>query len=196
MIEVEYRCAWQWHWPELNILFNVSKQANNIFQANRQLGRRAHECGGQLFVSIDNDGEFWMFATPPHTLDKCGSTWLELDASRCKAEIIEANVAGFRLVGYWHTHPQEVPALSSRDIASLATFSERNKGILEKPVAVIVGRSSNSEGIRAWSHQSPRSQILAVHETKALAENSDNRGGKDHKASDGPSSGLANVQRS
>lgn len=166
MIEIDYICSWQWHWPVLDISVNVSKQACDIFQSNRQSGWFARETGGQLFMGIDHLGEFWLFATPPHMLDKSGKTWLELDASRCKAEIIEANASGLRLVGYWHTHPQEVPALSTQDVVSLTVFSNRNKDILQNPVAVIVGRSTKNEGIRAWSHRSPQSQLLAYHKHK------------------------------
>lgn len=170
MIEIDYRCAWQWNWPTLNIVLNVSQQANSIFQANRQLEQRSHECGGQLFVNIDKNGEFWLFATPPHRLDKSGTTWLELDAIRCKAEIMEANAAELRLVGYWHTHPQRIPALSSRDISSLVAFSDRNKGMLQNPVAIIVGQSPEGDGIRAWSHRTQKCQILAIREPQVLAE--------------------------
>lgn len=166
MIEVNYIGAWQWHWSKFGILVNVSVQASEIFQSNRQFGYHTCERGGQLFIGIDQLGEFWLFATPPHSLDKSGRTWLELDNSRCKSEIIEANACGLRLVGYWHTHPQEVPTLSSQDVLSLTAFSDRNKDTLQNPLAVIVGRSSKKEGIRAWSHRSSELQSLAYHKEK------------------------------
>lgn len=163
MIHVDFIGAWQWQWPELSVVLNVSHQARDIFYAHRQIGRSAHERGGQLFVGIDEVGTFWLYATPPHMRDRSGPTWLELDGHRCKEEIISANAMSLRLIGYWHTHPQDIPALSSQDIASLATFSFRNKGVLENPVAVIVGRSRQNSGIRAWSHRSPLRQLLAEH---------------------------------
>jgi hypothetical protein len=100
---------------------------------------------------LSPSGLLLSLATPPHRADRTGWTWLELDARRCFQEIGEANAIGLRLVGYWHTHPQGVPVISPADVESFTRFAERYIRDLPNPIAVIVGQSSKSEGIKAWS---------------------------------------------
>lgn len=95
-------------------------------------------------------------ATHPHPADRAGWSWLELDADRCRVEIEEANTTGLRLVGYWHTHPQVSPKISTADIASFTALENRNSGGLRSPLAVIVGNPTHHAGIRAWSFQDGR----------------------------------------
>ncbi|EQB2600303.1 Mov34/MPN/PAD-1 family protein [Aeromonas salmonicida] len=90
-------------------------------------------------------------ATPPHRNDRAGRSWLELDAGRCRQEIESANAQGLRLVGYWHTHPQTIPAISLTDIESFSRFAAHHIQDLPHPIAIIVGTSSKPEGIKAWS---------------------------------------------
>jgi proteasome lid subunit RPN8/RPN11 len=78
---------------------------------------------------------------------------LELDANRCKQEAIEYQNQGLVLVGYWHTHAELTPNLSSQDIKSFREFSRNNISSLPNPLAVIVGNGSNGDTIRAWSFQ-------------------------------------------
>ncbi|MEH8952982.1 Mov34/MPN/PAD-1 family protein, partial [Klebsiella pneumoniae] len=84
--------------------------------------------------------------------------WLELNNDRCRTEIENANRKGLRLVGYWHTHPQAVPHISGTDIASFARFARQNARDLPHPVAVIVGTSPSSTGIKAWIFREGRYQ--------------------------------------
>ncbi|MFV4777472.1 Mov34/MPN/PAD-1 family protein [Citrobacter portucalensis] len=89
-------------------------------------------------------------ATAPHKADNAGRTWLELDPERCKKEIQKANALGLRLIGYWHTHPQVIPQISSADISSFSRFAQRYSQVLPHPVAIIVGTSPDTSGIKAW----------------------------------------------
>ena len=86
----------------------------------------------------------------PHKADNAGRTWLELDPERCKKEIQKANALGLRLIGYWHTHPQVIPQISSADISSFSRFAQRYSQVLPHPVAIIVGTSPDTSGIKAW----------------------------------------------
>ncbi|MCU1024158.1 Mov34/MPN/PAD-1 family protein [Stenotrophomonas maltophilia] len=85
-----------------------------------------------------------------HT-DRAGRTWLELNPERCSLEIAQANAGGWRLVGYWHTHPQVEPMISPTDVASLVRFAATHSVTLPFPLAVIVGNPNHRLGIRAWS---------------------------------------------
>ena len=79
-----------------------------------------------------------------------------LDAHRCHEEIKRANAAGLRLIGYWHTHPQNVPIISPTDIWVFSEFAARYAEGLPHPLAVIVGNSCMSDGIKAWSFREGR----------------------------------------
>lgn len=108
----------------------------------------------------DPDRLMIIAATPPHRKDKAGPTWLELDADRCRKEIIHYNKRNKLFIGYWHTHPQTIPEISPQDIQSFKRFSDHNSTILPNPVAIIVGQSTSLDGIRIWSIR-PEGQIKA-----------------------------------
>lgn len=143
--------VWGWRWPDINAELLLSKAASDVFGHARQLDGMT-ERGGQLFVNpIHPCGIVLSLATPPHPADKAGRTWLELNAERCMKEIKDANEQGLRLIGYWHTHPQSIPQISPTDISSFAKFARRYAQELPHPVAVIVGTSPATTGIKAWS---------------------------------------------
>lgn len=109
------------------------------------------ERGGQLFAEVAASGDLVLaWATPPHPWDRSSWGWLELDAGRCQAEVIDANRVGHRLVGTWHSHPQRVPHLSPTDRKTLTASARINEGILPASLAVIVGYGSDDVSIRAW----------------------------------------------
>ena len=143
--------GWVWHWPTLGVELIVPPSVAAIFQSNRQRFLQK-ERGGLLFVDPnDPRGLVLAWASPPHPLDRAGHFDLVIDEHRARSEIEEANVQGKRLVGYWHTHPQKFPKLSTTDLASFRALANHNPTTLPLPVAVIVGRSSDKEGVRAWS---------------------------------------------
>ncbi|WP_373429060.1 MULTISPECIES: Mov34/MPN/PAD-1 family protein [Achromobacter] len=143
--------AWQWSWPGVDTHLLVSQNVANLLGRYRQK-RFDVERGGQLFVNPSSAGGLVLaLATPPHGDDRAGRAWLELNVRRCRAEIERANAAGLRLVGYWHTHPQSVPMISPADIESFTRFAAQYTQDLPHPMAIIVGNSCSSEGIKAWS---------------------------------------------
>jgi hypothetical protein len=148
--------AWRWTWPEVDSELLISQSVANVLSNYRQRGF-ATERGGQLFVDRTcPSGLLLALATPPHRADRAGRTWLELDTERCRQEVISANTLGLRLVGYWHTHPQTVPTLSSTDAGSFSNFTARYAQDLPHPLAIIVGKSPKPEGIKAWSFREGR----------------------------------------
>jgi len=142
--------AWRWRWLGVDSELLVSQAVANVLDSHRQRGWGV-ERGGQLFVNpINPTGLLLAMATPPHRNDRAGRSWLELDAGRCRQEIESANAQGLRLVGYWHTHPQTIPAISLTDIGSFSRFAAHHRQDLPHPIAIIVGTSSKPEGIKAW----------------------------------------------
>lgn len=156
-----YKLAWIWHWPEFEFYLNVSSQAAETFDRNRQMKPREHERGGQLFLDLSCPDGVWLLASDAHEADKSGRTWLEMDPTRCRQEIQIANAGGLRLAGTWHTHPQDLPSPSYQDLSTLRAFSNNYIKELPNPIAVIVGRASASDGIRAWSFRPPSLLIAA-----------------------------------
>lgn len=153
--------GWVWHWPTLGVELIVPPLVAAVFNAHRQRFLQK-ERGGLLFVDPnDPRGLVLASASPPHTADRSGRFELRIDEQRGRAEIQDANAKGLRLVGYWHTHPQGLPRLSATDIASFRELAARNPIDLPLPIAVIVGRSFQQEGIRAWSVR-PEGVVLAL----------------------------------
>ncbi len=148
--------AWQWSWPGLDTPLLVSQEVANLLEGYRQK-RFDVERGGQLFVDPSSAaGLVLALATPPHKDDRAGRTWLDLNARRCRKEIEQANAAGLRLVGYWHTHPQSIPMISPTDIGSFSRFAAHYTQELPHPMAIIVGNSCGRDGIKAWSFRGGR----------------------------------------
>lgn len=142
--------AWTWEWRSLGCRLSVTQAVADVLGQYRQRSSRS-ERGGQLFLDLDHPaGLMISLATPPHSRDRAGWTWLELNAERCRREIEIANAQGLRLVGYWHTHPQAIPMISSTDVKSFKRFAARYASELPHPIAVIVGLSPERNGIKAW----------------------------------------------
>lgn len=143
--------VWRWRWPAIDAELLVSQAVATVLASHRQQAWGL-ERGGQLFVDpLGPSGLMLALATPPHRADRAGWAWLELDESRCLQEIESANAKGLRLVGYWHTHPQTIPAISPADVGSFSRFAARYIQDLPNPIAVIVGQSKKPEGTKAWS---------------------------------------------
>lgn len=148
--------SWRWSWPGINVHLLVSQEVACLLKRFRQKNFDV-EHGGQLFVDLSNpSGLVLALATPPHKDDRSGRHWLVLDAHRCHEEIKRANAAGLRLIGYWHTHPQNVPIISPTDIWVFSEFAARYAEGLPHPLAVIVGNSCKPDGIKAWSFREGR----------------------------------------
>lgn len=143
--------AWVWRWPTLSVELLVTDEAAAILRSGRQpIG--ANERGGQLFVSTsDHRGLILASVSLPHPDDDASECTLKLNEQRCSDEIAQANANGMRFIGFWHSHPEDVPGLSPRDLSSFQSFGRKNATSVPWPVAVIVGRSETPEGIKAWS---------------------------------------------
>ena len=148
--------AWGWQWAGVEGALLVSQAVAAQWARYRQ-SPGAVECGGQLFVNLTRPDGVWLaLATSPHPADRAGPTWLMLDAARCQVETAQANAQGLRLVGYWHTHPEAIPALSLADKQQFSVFAARSQAVLPAPLAVIVGQSHSPQGIRAWRYADGR----------------------------------------
>lgn len=135
--------------PISGLRVDIGDQAREVFNANRQRHLWSKERGGVLFArSLGQDGKLLVSeASLPHAQDRAGWTWLELDHARCLAEIDERFERGLHFVGYWHTHAEAQPVMSSRDVEVFRT-NLRGGGIqLEKLLTIIVGTANRPNGL-------------------------------------------------
>lgn len=142
---------------------------------HRQLWPWQVERGGLLFASSvgSEDGLVPIStASPPRHSDRAGRTWLELDHGCCLREIREQFDLGLHFVGYWHTHPEFRPRLSSQDRAALKPLLVDPGIDLVRLVLVVVGGNRQRLGIHVSVLDRPTG---AVHELLLDAEASAGR---------------------
>jgi proteasome lid subunit RPN8/RPN11 len=91
------------------------------------------------------------------TVTKLASRW----ASRAGVRVdIEAAMKerrafypqGLHCVGFWHSHPEDVPEPSADDRALAAEHAEAGKPQFSGLVFVIVGRAPFPDGLAVWVH--------------------------------------------
>ena len=115
-----------------------------LMAQHRQLRFWHRERGGLLFASSIGalDGRVALAeASPPHSRDRSGRTWLELDHQRCIEEIRDCFARGLHFVGYWHTHPERYPRLSSQDAVALRPLVNDPGIDLVRLIMIVVGNS-------------------------------------------------------
>lgn len=126
------------------LLVELSAHVIALMTQHRQLRFWHRERGGLLFApSIGaSDGHVLLTeASPPHRHDRSGRTWLELDHRRCIEEIRHRFARGLHFVGYWHTHPERFPRLSSQDSVSLRPLMDDPGIDLVRLIMIVVGNS-------------------------------------------------------
>lgn len=117
------------------------------FDAHRQLRLLQREAGGQLFASLTDELVLVEAATGPRPTDRRGWTHYHPDRVAEQAEIEEHHTRGLHFIGDWHTHPEDVPGPSHRDLASMSDCFSRSKHALRAFVLAIVGRASFPLGL-------------------------------------------------
>lgn len=119
-----------------------SQPALETFASHLQVRFWHSERGGVLLASSFGASDGFveiMRVTPPHQDDRAGRHWLKINHTRVLQEINHAFEGGLHFVGYWHTHPQARPLLSSQDVVAL-TPALRGFGLdLQRILMVVVG---------------------------------------------------------
>lgn len=136
--------------------------------SHRQLSSWSVERGGLLFATSvgSTDGLVTIaVVSPPHPADRAARTWLELNHARCLREIRERFVCGLHFVGYWHTHPELHPRLSSQDRVAVKPLLDDPGIDLDRLVLVVVGGSRQRLAVHVSILDRPTG---SVHELAAL----------------------------
>jgi integrative and conjugative element protein (TIGR02256 family) len=118
----------------------------------RQTGRCDREAGGQLFAAFEGCGILVHHATGPRRSDKRCRTSFEPDRKAQQREIMDMYEAGFHFIGDWHTHAEDLPEPSFRDLSSMADMTRRSTHQLNGFVLLIVGRAAPPHGLHMSIH--------------------------------------------
>ena len=145
----KYNCTVRF---ETNVLEHFSK--------HKQLQKKDHEAGGQLFAEITESLITVKVSTGPHPEDK---RWRFMFSPSVKVEQEEIRKyfenEKLHYIGDWHTHPEQSPSPSGADIKAIKkTYTENNNGIFGI-LMVIVG-----------THESPKSLFVALQTESGLDE--------------------------
>lgn len=127
------------------------------------------ESGGLLFapsIGSDNGAVRITDVSGPNSGDRRSRYSLKLDYRACLKDIAKRFDDGLHFVGYWHTHPEEYPSLSSTDRRAFAK-NLRDGGLeIEKMIAVVIGNGNGPDSIHASIVDSIALTALAVGNTK------------------------------
>jgi len=115
------------------------------------------EAGGQLFARIYEREVVVEVASPPKRSDRRGRAFFK-PSRRCEQiEIDEMHTCGFHYVGDWHSHPEDVPTPSKKDIQSIGAAVRKSDHDLGGFLLLIVGRRPGQRGIHLSIHDGSQS---------------------------------------
>jgi integrative and conjugative element protein (TIGR02256 family) len=78
-----------------------------------------------------------------------------------RAEIADRHAAGLLFVGDWHTHPDQAPEPSGRDLASMAECFNKSAHQLNGFILVIAGLAAPPAGLHVSVHDGSGSYRLS-----------------------------------
>ena len=144
----------------INVL--VEDGAVAMFENHRQNRFYHREAGGQLFGHVGPD--YWkiIHATGPDRRDRRCRFGFRPDREREQKEIFYFHAAGFDYLGDWHTHPQDMPEPSSKDIASIEDIVQKSTHHLPGFLLCIVGRVAFPSGMWLSFHNRDGHRIQAL----------------------------------
>lgn len=117
------------------------------FDKYRQRSAGDVEAGGQLFARIEGATVFVDLATGPRRQDLRTRFGFQPNRRQERKEIATMFKKGLHYIGDWHTHPEEYPVPSGRDIASMVETFHRSRHQLAGFVMMIVGISCDADGL-------------------------------------------------
>jgi integrative and conjugative element protein (TIGR02256 family) len=146
----------------------IEETALATFGAHRQTRFYHREAGGQLFGHV---GRMWTVAvaTGPGKADQRWRFAFRPDRAREQREIHELHARGFDYLGDWHTHPEDAPEPSPRDLTSIGDIVKQSTHHLPGFLLCIVGRTSFPTGLWLSFHTPDGSSMRAVPEPVSQA---------------------------
>lgn len=141
----------------------LTDSALDHFERHRQRRFYQREAGGQLFAHFVGANAILEVATGPRNADwRARFSYLAHRPSE-QFEIAAFFNQGLHYIGDWHTHPEDRPLPSCRDVQTIVDIAHKSNHVLKGLVLLIVGRSAFPEGLFAGLTQaSGLSQLHVV----------------------------------
>lgn len=105
------------------------------------------EAGGQLFAELEEQRLLVVSATEPKKRDIRGRFAFRPHRPAEQREIDEQFRSGLNYVGDWHSHPEDLPLPSRRDVDSINEMVRLSKHNLNGFLLVVVGRLPFPDGL-------------------------------------------------
>lgn len=139
----------------------------------RQIQPTDREAGGGIFMAHADQGLIIAAATGPYPSDTRGRYHYKVDETLLNRDIDRLRRAEQFFVGMWHTHPEEYPRPSRRDVEAMRRLFCNNDHALAAMVLLIVGRAAAPHGLwlslhTATAHERVLLQI--VHDEQASSQ--------------------------
>jgi integrative and conjugative element protein (TIGR02256 family) len=136
--------------PRLTV--TIHKNALETFETHRQVRFFHREAGGQLFGHSAPGHWSVEEATGPRKGDRRGRfSFLPSRASE-QREIEAFHARGLGYLGDWHTHPEDVPNPSTKDIDTIQDIVRQSQHHLPGFLMCIVGRAQSCSGLWVSFH--------------------------------------------
>jgi len=128
----------------------LESEARRTIERYRQLKGDASEAGGQLFGAVTLSDLRVVAASGPYDGDNRGKFEYRSEPGAAQAEIERQFARGLLYLGEWHTHPEEVPVASSRDVATARSLWRCSRLNTNALVMIIAGRAPRAEGLALY----------------------------------------------
>lgn len=146
-----------------SLTIKIRSRCIEHWAAYRQRRLWHKERGGLLFAtsvgSLCGNVEI-IDVTGPSKKDRAGRTWLQLNYADMLRDISDQFASGRHFVGYWHTHPEPNPTLSSTDIFAFTDNLKAGGIRLERMVAVVIGDGNIADSVSAYLVDHERAERL------------------------------------
>ncbi|MCJ2124574.1 Mov34/MPN/PAD-1 family protein [Methylobacterium sp. J-077] len=129
------------------IRVRITAEALTTFAGHRQKRCYHREAGGQLFGSIRPSIWTVLEATGPRKGDRRGRYGFWPDRASEQRDIHSFHARGLEYLGDWHTHPEDRPTPSGKDMTSIASIVRESTHHLPGFLLCIVGRLSFPDGL-------------------------------------------------
>lgn len=131
------------------------------FARHRQTRFWHSEAGGLLFARLGAGVVNIEAVTGPRRSDRRSRYSYAGDRTSEQGEIDVHHAAGLHYVGDWHTHPEDRPSPSGRDLLTMASRVTESRHLLTGFLFVIVGRAPAPDGLAVLVHDGVAAHRLA-----------------------------------
>lgn len=145
-----------------DIELHIGRDPLSVFASHRQTSFLHSEAGGQLFGRAGQRRWNITHATGPDLRDRRCRNRFVPDRERERRDIAEFYARGFDYLGDWHTHPQNSPEPSPRDLTSIDEIVRQSTHDMPGFLLCVVGRHAPPKGLWLSLHRVDGSAVRAL----------------------------------